>query len=214
MSWGKNSIARWALMLTACQGFIACSDENSHPDAGFTTDAAVAGSLTLEFHRKPKFGGEWGGNPLQQINEVEMLLSGIFLIGDAAEAAPVPSVELLWPMDAPDKLRFTVADTPHGLYSRLNLRVMSYTIQGTCVVDQVADSFEMSDSPTLDVSVKLKDFRVEPDTDNVLHIDIDFKKTVSFDWSSVPLVEGIRSVTDSSLLNAAAQKLGKGFKRP
>ena len=38
----------------------------------------------------------------------------LFLVGDATEVDPVPYMELLWPMDAPDKLIVTVANTPHG----------------------------------------------------------------------------------------------------
>lgn len=201
------------VLLAACQGRIG--SEQTETDAGQDVDASEPGTLTLEFHRKPKFGGEYGGNPEQEIRDVELRLKDIRLVGDAAENVRVAAIELLWTMDVPDKLRTRVDDAPHGLYSRVDLIVESYVLEGTCVVGQdPAMGFEIADSRDLAVSVNLRDFRAEPDGENLIHIDIELKEAVDWDWSLVDPVDDVRVMTDPGMLDEVAEELSEGFKLP
>lgn len=193
------------------------------PDAGASPDASEApagAGLSFRFESEPRLSGdgEIGGEYDAVIREVELILTDVRAIGDAApgdERTSRERLELSWAGGEVEELGFPQA--PPGIYSQLLGEIDAYEITGTLEIDDRERSFRIAEQGAgLMVSLGLDGLALEPGMDRRVDIEVDLRKAVrAVDWSQVPEDgQGWLHVDQASdMIDEVRAELEDGFER-
>jgi hypothetical protein len=194
-------------------------DAGVRPDAGGEEpDAGEAGGagLTFQFASRPSLPGELEGEYNPVIEEAELLLVQVRVIGDSSpggEGTSAESLELSWEDDGAEELRFPQA--PPGIYSQLMAEIESYDIEGTVEISGEDVPFRIAEqSAGIQVSLSLDGLELEPGMDRVVSVHVDVGDVIqAIDWNAVPVdEEGWLHVSPESEQGAQVrERLGDSF---
>ena len=185
-------------------------------DAGGDVDAGeLTSGLRIELAALPAVPGTWDNDFDGAIDEAELELGDLRIVGDAnADRTRVDELTLKWESQAPAIVSF--ADAPIGRYSRIRATIEGLDMEGTFTLDGETEEWQIKDMPPGGVDIDLSiEIDLEPGDVVTIGLEVDLRPIFdAVDWEQVSEdSDGVYVLgEDSPMIDAVREKLEDSFK--